>query len=152
MNNKKFIYIGGALILALFAMSLYFAFRKKPETQVQPPPGPTVSIPTQNGSVIVSDPAQNPVEQVGDAAAIAETGQYDIVYYKSEQSFVITLLSQPLQAARDAAEDAFLAKLNIGKGDACKLNVSLAVPLSVDSANAGQNFGLSFCPGSAALQ
>jgi hypothetical protein len=84
--------------------------------------------------------------QVGDTMVLAETQDFHVVYFKKDQTFLITLLSQPVSNARDLAENEFLKQLEVDIGQACSLKVTVRVPYSVDSDLSGKDYGLSFCP------
>lgn len=106
----------------------------------------TLTVPAQGGSEQVSDFTKNPARVAGDTTVIAENENYSIVYFTTDQSFLITILAEPVQASRDAAEQELLAKLNIQQSDACRLKIALTVPAGVDEQLAGKDYGLSFCP------
>jgi hypothetical protein len=148
MSNTKILKIVGVIaVIILLVYSVLVALRSKQEPVIQQnTTNSKLNISTPTGEVQVSNITQNPVEKSTDAVAIAETSDYEIIYYSKDQAFLITLLSQPAQQARDKAEDALLKHLDIGIGDACKLTVSLTVPFDVDPDLAGKDYGLSFCP------
>ena len=139
-------------ILLIFGVVLLFVYSiwKALSSQPQPPApsGPTKTITTPSGSVDVRDFTQNPAQTTSGTTVIKATDQFKLIYFSTDNSFLITLLSQPLQQARDAAEAELLSNLGIDKGQACKLTVTESVPYDVDSQLAGQNYGLSFCPDS----
>lgn len=85
-------------------------------------------------------------EQVGDTMVLAETKDFNIVYFKRDETFSVTLLSQPVTNARDLAENEFLKALGIDIGQACQLRVIERIPYSVDANLSGKDYGLSFCP------
>ena len=144
MKFKKYSIIAVVVLLLLF--SFYIALRGIHTPAPTQPNGPTISIPTSQGSVQVPDVTQNPVFQTIDTYDFKKSDQYEIVYFSQEKSFTITILAPPAQQSRDAAEQAFLDTLAISKADACKLSVSLTVPYDVDPTLAGKDYGLSFCP------
>jgi len=111
------------------------------------PTGDTFSIATPDGGVTVRNFYKNPAEIAPDKESIMVTSvdSYDISYYRPDSSFAIVLLRTPIAAARTEAEAAFLEQLGISAQDACKLSVTVQVPVSVDPENAGINLGLSFC-------
>lgn len=117
------------------------------------PTSTTVTIGTSQGSVTMNNFYKNPALVVpgGGTILIVTTSSYSLVYTVSDSSFTIALTSEPLAAARTAAEAGLLQALGISRADACRLNVSVYVPVSIDAERAGINFGLSFCPGAAAL-
>lgn len=117
------------------------------------PTGATFTIGTPQGSVIVNNfyKSADYITQDQQAVVLTQTFTYTIVYNISDSGFIISLLSTPLQAARTAAETAFLSDLGISQADACKLTVEEGVPISVSDQYPGVNLGLSFCPGAVAL-
>jgi hypothetical protein len=117
------------------------------------PTGSTFTIGTSEGTVTVNNFYKNAafVSSDGQAVALTQNPQYTIVYNTSDSGFIISLLSEPLATARADAESGFLQELGISQGDACKLNVDEGVPIDVTSEYAGENLGLSFCPGAASL-
>ena len=149
MNNKyiKFIIIAVVVLLFMFCILAALDYSQKKSVQNQPATSEAViNIPTPNGQVQVKDVTKNPIQQVQDTVVVDRKSNFDIVYITTDKAFLITLESQPLQQTRDVAEQAFLSDLQISKGDACKLTVSLSVPYDVDADLSGKNYGLSFCP------
>lgn len=141
-TNKKILYFAGVVIvLGLLVFSFLLANNRSSNTA-----SPTIVVPAKNGAVPVNNVTQNPVQQVGDTVVFAQTDQYSIIYYQKEQTFSITISSQPAQPARDAAEAVLLQKLGISKDQSCNLIVTTYVPYDVDPNLSGQDYGLSFCP------
>jgi hypothetical protein len=143
MTNKKLLYFAMAgIVIILFLLSLLL---------LGPNPGPgtgtgaKIDISTPQGAVTVNDVTQHPVKEVEDTVVVEENKQYSIIYFKSEKTFSITILSTPAQESRTAAESAFLKDLGVNFSGACKLSVSTFVPFDVDQNLAGVDFGLSFC-------
>jgi regulator of protease activity HflC (stomatin/prohibitin superfamily) len=124
-------------------------------TGVQTPPvviptSTAITLGTNQGSVVVNNFYQSPgatVTQDQQAVIIENSGDYAITYNVPDSSFSIALLSLPLEAARQAAESAFLSALGISKQDACKLTVYEGVPIGVSDQYPGESFPLSFCGG-----
>jgi hypothetical protein len=87
------------------------------------------------------------ITQDQQAVIIENSGDYAITYNVPDSSFAIAILSTPLEAARQAAESAFLSELGISKQDACKLTVYEGVPIGVSDEYPGESFPLSFCGG-----
>lgn len=116
-----------------------------------PPAGDTITLGTSEGSVIVNNFYNNAVQTSVDhtAVLITQTSTYNITYYIPDSSFNILITAQPFDTIRAQAETAFLQMLGVSKADACKLNVKVGAPISVDPNNSGQNLGLSFCSGDA---
>jgi hypothetical protein len=152
MGKTTWKILAGLAVILLFAAGVILALRDKgaaPATDGNsrlPANSNPLVFDTPKGQVKTKDFTQNPAEKTSGALAIKETSDYSIVYYEKDRSFVITLLSAPAAKARDAAEDDFLAALNINPAEACRLKVSLTVPLSVDESLSGKDYGLSFCP------
>ncbi len=117
------------------------------------PTSTTITIGTSKGSVTVNNFYRNPSLVTPDAETvlIIATNSYNLAYNTTDSSFTIGLLSEPLAAARTAAEAGLLQTLGISQADACRLNVAVYVPGSIDGDHAGINLGLSFCPGAIGL-
>jgi hypothetical protein len=80
-----------------------------------------------------------------------EPQPYQITYHAPDRTFTITVMQEPLGHTRRQAEAIFLAMLGLSKIEACVLRVNVTVPWSVNQRYAGQNLGMSFCPGATAL-
>jgi hypothetical protein len=81
-----------------------------------------------------------------------ENDQFDILYGANQSYFLITLLTEPLGAARLAAEASLRSTLQLPDAELCKLNLTVGVPYGVNHMySTYQNLGLSFCPGAVAL-
>ncbi len=154
-ENNKNIIIGVIVfvMLVVIAALAYAAFSNPSKTATPLPTNAnptansnTVAISTPKGAVVVNNFTQNVLSKTESSMTIADTNDYQIVYFQKEGSFLITLASQPATSARIKAETAFLSILNINKEQACKLTVALKIPYSVDENLAGPDYGLSFCP------
>ena len=78
--------------------------------------------------------------------------EYRIYYYLKDTnnqenigSIRIILYATPFETLQKKAEENLLTFLDITKEEACQLDITLGIPFSVDSINAGKNFPLSFC-------
>lgn len=118
-----------------------------------PPPGSTITLGTSHGNVTTNNfyKSADYITQDQQTVVIQQAPTYSIVYNVSDSSFIISILSAPLEAARQAAETAFLNSLGISQKDACALNVYEGVPASVSNKYIGEPFPLSFCGNSTAL-
>ncbi|MDE2311529.1 MAG: hypothetical protein KGJ93_00360 [Patescibacteria group bacterium] len=146
MNTRRIKWIVALAIAALLGYCIYLVVGQKSEP-VQPAPAANMlNVPAQGGSIPVQDFTKHPVAALNGTDVIAQNNDYSIVYFTKEQSFLITILSQPAAAVRQAAEQELLRQLQIREADACRLNVSLTVPAAVDANLAGKDYGLSFCP------
>lgn len=79
------------------------------------------------------------------------TTPYSTVYSTASQSFVVTLLQEPLGFNRSTAEQELQKQLGIDQSSMCQLNYYVGVPASVNERYAGVNLGFSFCPGATKL-
>lgn len=75
----------------------------------------------------------------------SSTPPYSIQYIDSTQFFSISLLQQPIGAARVQAEKYLMTKLGLTTAQMCRLKYSVAVPAPVDQTYAGTSLGFSFC-------
>lgn len=94
-----------------------------------------------------------PAQDVTVASGGVRDGQEDLPaylvrYIAHDQSFTISLFSEPLRDVRRAAEIDLLARLGISESQACRLKYAVLTPQWVNSFHAGKNLGFSFCPGS----
>ncbi len=146
-ENKKFILIAvsaGIIIVALgYVLYRSYATPKSPAGSGNS--ANTVNIGTPAGNVKTRNFTLNPIKVVGSEMQLADTDEYQIIYYQQEQSFVILIQASPALTSRQHAEAAFLSNLQIDQASACKLNVSIKVPYSVDPKLAGPDYALSFC-------
>ncbi|HEY6348836.1 MAG TPA: hypothetical protein VI636_05440 [Candidatus Angelobacter sp.] len=112
------------------------------------------AIHTAHGDVSVIDFRQHPAQVSSDKTSfvVENTDSFVIAFYAPDSSFNIALESKPLKLARANAEKAFLRDLGISQNDACKLLISVGVPISVDYSAAGKDYGLSFCSGSPPIE
>ncbi len=172
--NKKVIVIGAMIIVVAIAFVVFFLLQRNAPgtpgtgmgtgtlppastgTPIVVPPAPTstsIVLGTSQGSVTMNNfyLTAQAITQDKEAVILTNTGDYAISYYVPDSSFSIALLSTPLNAARQAAESAFLSKLGISQQDACKLTVTEGVPIGVSDQYPGESFPLSFCGGPATL-
>lgn len=111
------------------------------------PTSTTLTLGTNQGNVIMNNfyKTGDYITQDQQTVIVHNDPQYSIEYNVGDSSFSIGILSVPLEAARQAAEAAFLSRLGISEQDACKLNVYEGVPAGVSDKYVAQNFRLSFC-------
>ena len=81
-----------------------------------------------------------------DPTAIANP-PYVIEYIDKTQYFNITLLQEPLNATRKAAERDIMNRLGLTENELCFLKYTVATPASVSELYSNINLGFSFCPG-----
>ncbi len=87
----------------------------------------------------------------GSCPSGATSTEYHIVYFSQDQSFIISLISEPIGQARIDAEEFLLKTLGLNQQQLCKLKYNVLTTSSVNSEYAGENLGFSFCPGAVAL-
>lgn len=78
-------------------------------------------------------------------------GLFSLTFNTSNDYFVVSLIKEPIGAARLAAETYVVQLLGITQDDACRLNYSIIVLENVNPVYAGKNLGFSFCPGALSL-
>lgn len=86
----------------------------------------------------------NKVSPKGDVI-IAETSSYTIFYFKSDDSFLISITTSPFEDNRLLAEEDFLQQLEIDEDKACRLNTATTTPAFVNPDEAGKNWPMTFC-------
>lgn len=99
----------------------------------------------KNEKYLEGQPVGNPQIPSSQSIQFVQTGQYIIQYSQTSDSFLISIQSAPFDSNRKKAEEAFLESLDITKEDACKLDVSITTPQSVNPKEAGTIYRLSFC-------
>ncbi len=110
------------------------------------PQEPTIQIPTPSGSVTVSNFYRNPVEVNSERdALIRKAEEYNILYFAADGSFLIRVAQAPFETSRRMGEEELIRILGIAREEACRLNVSVTVPVSIDAAYGGKVYDLSFC-------
>jgi hypothetical protein len=169
--NKKVIVVGAIIIVVIGTIVVLFLVRGNASNSGTPggvsttttgtlpitvvtstpvTPAPTSSVitfGTAEGSVTTTNFYQNAalITQDQQSVVIKNEADYSITYNVADSSFIISILSTPLEAARQEAEAAFLSSLGISQQDACKLTVYEAVPIGVSDEYPGESFPLSFC-------
>jgi hypothetical protein len=140
---KKAVIIG-AVIIGVFAIAAVILVLVNSKNS---PSGSTntIAIRTPQGTINVRNYTQNPVATTTDALIMESNSEYQILNYKIDNSFLITLLLKPLSQSRSDAQAVFIKDLGISQTQACALNVSVKVPNSVDSDFSGNELGMSYC-------
>lgn len=87
----------------------------------------------------------------GSCPSAGGTGEYTILYYSQDHSFVIGLLDEPLGRIRREAERALMDALGLTEEQMCMLNYTIGTTAYVSEAYGGTNLGFSFCPGAVVL-
>jgi hypothetical protein len=118
------------------------------------PVGDRITVDTPGGTVLVRNFYKDYPQVFGSNVVLASTPKCNIEFVQTNGQFLVTLYAHSISQAismRRASEAKLLQLLAIDKSDACKLNVTLAVPPSYNRSLAGQNYGLSFCPAATML-
>ena len=147
MNNKILKVSVIVILILLFFCSIFLVYRRSSDPK-QLEQGPGLSISTSEGTVKISNFFDKAEETIGDIVVVATTLNFQIIYFKKNEVFNITLKLKPLETSRDLAETRLLEVLDISQAEACKLNVEIFVPIALDEKLAGNTFGLSLCPNS----
>lgn len=148
-SKKNALVILSIVILAGLIFFIFFAlFSRKTVDQTAPPIAEDLHVSLPPQAKPLETPGTYLIAEFPQKQAPSEAVDYSIVYIDDGNYYIISILKRPLEKTRLDAEDAFLKALSIGRDEACALNVSLGTIASVDQNLSGQNFGLSFCPGS----
>jgi hypothetical protein len=87
----------------------------------------------------------------GYQVAGSSLANFQILYFPKDSYFLISLFTEPLGDTRKAAEGQLRAQLKLSDAQLCKLHIDVNTLASVNQTYAGENLGLSFCPGSVQL-
>lgn len=147
MKKKQLIIILIFSLAAIFTLGLYSASRqtkittstKKPETDNKE---------KINFSGLEINDFTKEAEKVagGETLLLVDTPDYQILFFNTDQKFLISILGSPFAEKRLTAEKALLNQLGIGENEACQLEVVTTTPMYANPTEAGTNFPLSFCP------
>jgi len=113
--------------------------------------GTSISIP----DITANHPADTEVS--GTYYHVTENQNHDQLYpnfnivYGTDSTFSIGLSSEPLGQARLAAENKLRELTGLTNAQLCKMSVTVMTIPSVNETYAGQELGLSFCPGATKL-
>ena len=83
---------------------------------------------------------------IGSGPNYGGTSSYKIEYVSATQYFNVSLLQEPIGAARQQAEQYLMQKLGISQDQMCHLKYMVSTPAAVDTTYAGIDLGFSFCP------
>lgn len=77
---------------------------------------------------------------------------FGVIFNDRNGSFAVSLDREPLAQARLAAEQYLLSMLGVSQAELCQLQVYIGTAVTVNPFFSGDNLGVSFCPGSVALE
>lgn len=167
---KKYIFIAGLIILVVAGAITWFWYTSRsPLAPPEPAPGSSGSAPvpvpipgsspsipsnsfpvtTQSGGTLnVGNftATSQPLPGERSNYVLETSDRFSIEYAGIDQSFSISLNQPPFRETQQAAETAFIQKLNIPKERACNLKVIVGIPSWASDAAVGINYGLSWCP------
>lgn len=168
MQNLTIVFIVGlALLLSLFVVWVqpeaevpagYSTLPVSDLTEESATEGETrITVGLQNGdTTTVNDirPAATELgsgtyEFSGSAPQLEKT--YNLTYFETDDYFQINLLAEPLGETRIAAEIALMQQLGISREQLCDLRIMVMTDVYTNQFLAGQELGISSCPGSTAL-
>jgi len=145
--KKTLLIFAAIFMLSVIITGVYFAFFA-PKLTAQN----TIQVPTTTGQTINVNNFSKDIKGTTQTSQImADTNQYNIVYFNADKSFLVTLNLMPLKDSRLAAEQFLLNELNIDQQAACQLKISVKTIYSVSPDYAGNELGLSFCPNTVLL-
>lgn len=140
-------------ILLTIVVVIGWQIQKTNESKVVFVPSPPEVFPdkiifhTKWGNVETKNFYKNTVETIDETFFLKKEPSFNIGYFRPDGTILIALKTKPILQARKDAENSLLEIMGIDKESACKLNVSVEVPVSIDEKYAGRNLGLSFCSG-----
>lgn len=153
---KKTYYTLIPLFLVIVISSIYLLLAKKnihqnvtsPKAFTEPSNDEEKMTISAGGSDIkINNLYKNPVSILNHSGVLfQQTSDFEMLFYSSDQGFIVSLLNPDLKKVREEAEKAFLDTLGISKEQACLLKISLGTTADINLEAAGQNYGLSFCP------
>jgi len=76
---------------------------------------------------------------------------YEIFYFTTDNTIVISLQDYDLAFAREGAENELRQVLGVTDNELCSLEIRVTVPGAVSEEYSGRNLGLSFCVGNVRL-
>jgi len=136
---RKKIIILAVLILILFSIIFGYLYTGRKNAE-------KIVVNTNDGNVRIDNIYQKAEELLPDGdLTIKSTSDYSIDYYPKFSQFAISISNPDVETAKKQAEQDLIAVLGISEKDACKLNVDITVPYSVNPQYAGNIYGLSFC-------
>ena len=114
----------------------------------QPPAGPTLTLGTSQGSVVVGNFYATALGDEDEFIFLTQNSNYKIDYDTTDSSFDIDINPASFSTGRTSAENNFLSLLGIKQADACKLKVAV----SEVAASSSLRLPLSFCSSGAFSQ
>lgn len=113
-------------------------------------PIPLRNLPTQDRIEVEGISVKNPYTSAVQLSAkgdslMVKTNEYQLIYLKQFNKFLISITSSPFETNRQIAEEELLKRLEIDRIRACALAVEVTTLYDINPSEAGQIYGLSFC-------
>lgn len=131
----------------------------EPKTDTEVMAENTMQTRLRTGEVVSVTNLQTDRYDLGDGDTYVVTGglnevdpAYAITYFASYDFYQISLNQEPLAEVRKTAEAELQTTLGVDNATLCGLEVSVRTKVDVSQFFAGQELGISFCPGSVALE
>jgi len=77
--------------------------------------------------------------------------EFKVIYFSESQTFIVSLITEPLGQSRNKAEQFILRTLGVSQEEMCLLSYEVLVPSGINETYSGKNLGFSFCPGAIVL-
>ncbi len=116
----------------------------------------TIELPVFEGMLTVRDFTRSPratTSSDGSYVALTPPGDdsFEVIYIKSDNSFVVSLFAEPLGEVRKRATEFIMSEFGINESDVCTLIAEVTLPRGVSSFYDGKSLGFPGCPGATAL-
>ena len=161
MSKFKLILVAVGVLGALSVLVSYAVneFRSGPDTTV---PRPT-EFPDGNTVPPVSTTVPGDVTTFPETTSLGDgfyqvtpldpvvVTDFDILYNENNDSYAVALGREPLSETRQKAEQFLLDRLRMSEAELCSMNILVTTTYDVNQFLAGEDLGLSFCPGSLEL-
>jgi len=144
MNRKKTIIIAGVLIIAPLVAGIFWASINSTQVSLPAdvPQGETIQSSGQQISNVYNTAKEVTLQT---DAIMADNENYQIMYFKFSDEFLVTILGSPFESFQKMAERDLISQLKIDENTACRLKVSVTTPSFANPDEAGRTYGLSFC-------
>lgn len=172
LHSKLMLGFLGLVIILVYAF-VYFNVRSTPEDPAEPtiPPEGT---PAPSESVTDGGDQFRTLLRTGEQVAVRDFRQpedtldgetytfaggidevfpdFTLTYFEAYDYFQITINAEPIGDIRQQAETSLRATLGITEEQMCNLNAAVLTKNDVNRFYAGENLGISYCPGSVRLE
>lgn len=106
-----------------------------------------LSLQTEEETVDINNVYKDPIRRLSkNGVEFVKKENYVMDFYPEDEGFIISIGNPDIFSALKEAESEFLNKLGVTEEQACKLKVSITIPVSVSEKYGGGVYGFSFCP------